>query len=328
MYFVSLSISFDLTFWSSGTNVSIILHSFFCLSIAMMSGLWELFMIKSVWIAKTHKAFIFSFFSTDLDSNENYFSVHSMSDFLHRCQRTFLPTLACFFLYWFPASTERKLTMRLTLSTISLQSLNKCETFWWSVPTFTEFVFMFLFFYVNCIYDLSAVKLWLQYCLILLIILGNIVCSIIPRYFYPSSSVSVITKLSPKSIILLRIYFPFFIFNNAHFANPISQSHYHYFHKTWNHWWQTGNLTFFIFSKLIILVSIFWEPVQRATRINQTTNNKGGRESPWNIVHYTFTCPNLFFPENRTIIQLFVLFEAALWPFCCSGNTFYECWWS
>ena len=38
-----------------------------------------------------------------------------------------------------------------------------------------------------------------------------------------------------------------------------------------------------------------------------TTNNKGDKESPANITRLILTFPGLFFPENKTILQLCVL---------------------
>ena len=51
-----------------------------------------------------------------------YFSPHSISHFLCRCQWTFFPTLPWHFLYWFPAKWGEKQTVCVILSTFSLHS--------------------------------------------------------------------------------------------------------------------------------------------------------------------------------------------------------------
>ena len=51
-----------------------------------------------------------------------YFSPHSISHFLCRCQWTFFPTLSWHFLYWFPAKWGKKQTVCVILSTFSLHS--------------------------------------------------------------------------------------------------------------------------------------------------------------------------------------------------------------
>ena len=52
----------------------------------------------------------------------------------------FFPSLSCLFLYWFPARTENELTIWMTHSTFSLQSLHKGDTSWRSMPFAIAFV--------------------------------------------------------------------------------------------------------------------------------------------------------------------------------------------
>ena len=50
-----------------------------------------------------------------------------------------------------------------------------------------------------------------------------------------------------------------------------------------------------------------------ATGIRAITNTKGNRESPWNIPHIILTFPNLFFPENKTVLQhCIILFSSSI----------------
>ena len=51
----------------------------------------------------------------------------------------FYPSLLYLFLYWFPARTEHELATWVTLSTFSLQSLNRGDTYWQSMPFFAAF---------------------------------------------------------------------------------------------------------------------------------------------------------------------------------------------
>ena len=60
LYFDFFSNSFLETFLSAGTATSISIHSFFSLSLMMMSGLFA-FIVLSVWILKSHKMVIRSF---------------------------------------------------------------------------------------------------------------------------------------------------------------------------------------------------------------------------------------------------------------------------
>ena len=131
-------------FWSPGTAISMILHSLFSLSRTIISGLRNSisisFDILFLWIAETQSIFHFSFSSTGSGWYENHLSSHSISNFLHRSQCTFFPSLSCLFLCWFPARIKHELTIWVTLSNFSLQSLHSGDTSWWSRPFFIPFV--------------------------------------------------------------------------------------------------------------------------------------------------------------------------------------------
>ena len=110
-------------FWYPGRAISMILHSLLSLSVTTISGR-RCSISLSVWIAKSQSIEHLSFSSTSSGWCENYLSSYSISDFLHRSQDTFFPSLSCLFLYWFPARREHELTTWVTLSTFSLQSLH------------------------------------------------------------------------------------------------------------------------------------------------------------------------------------------------------------
>ena len=94
----------------------------------------------SVWIAKSQSILHLSFSSTGSGWSENHLSSHSISNFLHRSQCTFFQVCHVSFCIGFPARTEHELTMWVTLSTFSLQSLHSGDTCWWSMPFFIAFV--------------------------------------------------------------------------------------------------------------------------------------------------------------------------------------------
>ena len=60
-----------------------------------------------------------------------------------------------------------------------------------------------------------------------------------------------------------------------------------------------------------------------ATGIRAITNTKGNRESPWNIPHIILTFPNLFFPENKTVLQhCIILFSSSIMFILFSSSMF------
>ena len=128
-YFVIFSSSFTLMFWSPGTAISMILHSISSLSMNTISGL-RCSIYLSVCIGKSQSNLHLSFSSTGPGWCKNHLSSHLISNFLHRNQCTFLSSLSCLLLHWFPARTEHEMTIRVTLSTFSLQSLHKGNTSW------------------------------------------------------------------------------------------------------------------------------------------------------------------------------------------------------
>ena len=130
---------FTLIFLSPETAMSMILHSLFSLSMTTISGLRRSISL-SVWIAKSQSILNLSFSNTGSGWCENHLSSHSISNFLHKHQRTFIPSLPFLFLYWFPARAEHELTIWVALSTFSLQSLHSGDSFWWSMLFFITFV--------------------------------------------------------------------------------------------------------------------------------------------------------------------------------------------
>ena len=114
-----------------------VLHSLLSLSVTTISAL-RCSISLSVWIAKSQSILHLSFSSAASGSCENHLSSH----FLHRTQCTLFPSLSCLFLYWFPARTEPELTIWVTLSIFSLQSLHSGDTLLlFFAVVFSEFSF-------------------------------------------------------------------------------------------------------------------------------------------------------------------------------------------
>ena len=138
-YLVVFSSSFTLMFWSPGTPMSMILHSLFSLSMTTIPDLWCSISL-SAWIAKSRNILHLSFSSTGSGWFENHLFSHSTLNFFHISQCNFFPSLSCLFLYWFAARTEHELTIWVTRSTFSLQSLHSGDTSWWSMLFVNAFV--------------------------------------------------------------------------------------------------------------------------------------------------------------------------------------------
>ena len=136
-YLVIFSSSLTLMFWSPGTAMLMVLHSLLSLSVTTISA-FRCSISLSVWIAKSQSILHLSFSSAASGSCENHLSSH----FLHRTQCTLFPSLSCLFLYWFPARTEHELTIWVTLSIFSLQSLHSGDTLLlFFAVVFSEFSF-------------------------------------------------------------------------------------------------------------------------------------------------------------------------------------------